>query len=190
MPLLATNWWSLLIRGLIAIVVGLIALMFPGITVGSLVILFGAYALLDGIMGMAGALRASRSHERWGWLLFEGAAGIVAAAVTILWPAITTLALVYLIGGWALVTGLLEIAAAIQLRRYIPGEWLLILSGLASIAFGIFVAVVPLAGALAIAWWVGVYALFFGVVMVSLALRLRGRSRSLEMGSSMPLPTR
>jgi uncharacterized membrane protein HdeD (DUF308 family) len=190
MPLLATNWWSLLIRGLLAILVGLIALTFPGITVGSLVILFGAYALLDGIMGIAGALRASRSHERWGWLLFEGIAGIVAAAVTILWPAITTLALVYLIGAWALVTGLLEIATAIQLRRYIRGEWILILSGIASIVFGIFVTAVPLAGALAIAWWVGVYALFFGVLMVSLAIRLRGRSRSLEMGSSMPLPTR
>jgi uncharacterized membrane protein HdeD (DUF308 family) len=189
-PLLATSWWSLLIRGLLAIIVGLIAFVFPGITLGALVILFGAYALLDGILGIVGAVRATRAHERWGWLLFEGIAGIVAATITILWPAITALALVYVIGAWALVTGALEIAAAIQLRRYIPGEWLLIVSGFASIVFGIFVMTVPLAGALAIALCVGVYTMFFGVLMVGLGIRLRGRIRSLDIGSSIPLPTR
>lgn len=188
-PLLATNWWSLVVRGVLAIVVGLVAFLFPGITLGALVILFGVYALLDGIFGIAGALRASHAHDRWGWLLFEGISGIVAAAVTIFWPGITALALVYLIGAWALVTGILEIASAIQLRHYVPGEWILILSGLASIVFGVFVLAVPLAGAVAIALCVGVYAVFFGVLMVTLGIRLRGRIRSVGMGSSIPLPT-
>jgi uncharacterized membrane protein HdeD (DUF308 family) len=129
-PLLATNWWSLLIRGVLAIIAGLIAFIFPGITLGALVILFGVYALLDGVLGIVGSVRASRAHERWGWLLFEGICGIVAGAITVLWPALTAFALIYLIGAWALVTGALEIATAIQLRRYIPGEWMLILSGL------------------------------------------------------------
>jgi uncharacterized membrane protein HdeD (DUF308 family) len=189
-PLLATNWWSLLLRGLLAIVVGLIAFVLPGITVGALVMLFGAYALLDGILGTTGALHAARAHERWGWLLFEGICGIIAAAATVFLPAITALALVILIGVWALITGALEIATAIQLRRYIPGEWILILSGLASVIFGSFVIAVPLAGAVAIALCVGVYTMFFGVLMVSLAIRLRGTVRSLHTGSPMPLPTR
>jgi uncharacterized membrane protein HdeD (DUF308 family) len=184
-PLLATNWWSLLIRGLLAIIVGLVAFAFPGITLGALVILFGVYALLDGMLGIAGALRASRNHERWGWLLFEGIAGIVAATITILWPAITAIALVYVIGFWALMTGALEIATAIQLRRYIPGEWILAISGLASIVFGIVVIAVPLAGALAIALCVGVYAMLFGVLMVGLGIRLRGRTQTIDTGSPL-----
>jgi uncharacterized membrane protein HdeD (DUF308 family) len=189
-PLLATNWWSLLIRGLLAIIVESIAFVLPGITFGALVILFGVYALLDGMLGIAGALRASRSHERWGWLLFEGIAGIVAAAITILWPAITAVALVYVIGFWALMTGALEIATAIQLRRYVPGEWILALTGLASIVFGVLVIAVPLAGALAIALYVGVYAMFFGVLMVSLGIRLKGRTQTFDTGSPISLPTR
>jgi uncharacterized membrane protein HdeD (DUF308 family) len=189
-PLLATNWWSLLIRGVLAIIAGLIAFIFPGITLGALVILFGVYALLDGVLGIVGSVRASRAHERWGWLLFEGICGIVAGAITVLWPALTAFALIYLIGAWALVTGALEIATAIQLRRYIPGEWMLILSGIASVVFGIFVMAVPLAGALAIALCVGVYTMFFGVLMVSLGIRLRARIRPLDVGSPNPLPAR
>ncbi len=167
-----------------------VAFALPGITLGALIILFGAYSLLDGIFGIIGAVRASRAHDRWGWLLLEGIAGIVAAAITVLWPAITALALVYLIGAWAVVTGALEIAAAIELRRHIPGEWLLILSGVVSIVFGIFVMAAPLAGALAIAFCVGVYATLFGVLMIGLAIRLKGRNRSLDMGSTVPLPSR
>jgi uncharacterized membrane protein HdeD (DUF308 family) len=182
-PLLAMNWWSLLIRGILAIVIGLVAVSFPGITLGALVILFGAYALLDGTMAIVGAVRASRSHERWGWLLFEGIAGIVAAAVTIGWPAITALTLVYLVGAWALVTGVLEIATAIQLRRHIPGEWLLVLSGALSIIFGIFVIAVPVAGALTVALSVGVYTIFFGVLMISLSIRLKGRHADTSSGA-------
>src|SRR5207302_9070039 len=120
------------------------------ITLSALVLLFGAYALNDGILGITGALRASKAHERWGALLIEGIVGILAAIVTIVWPAITALTLVYVIAAWALITGFFEIMAAVQLRKYITGEWLLALSGVASVLFGILLIAVPLAGALVI----------------------------------------
>lgn len=190
MPLvIATNWWSLVIRGVIAIVLGLITFLWPGITVGALVLLFGAYALLDGVMSIVGAVRASRANERWGVLVLEGIAGIAVAAVTVFMPAITELALVYVIAAWALVTGVLEIAAAIKLRHHISGEWLLALAGVASIIFGFLVMVFPLAGALVIALWIGAYAVVFGVVMISLGIRLRNWVKSVPYGASYPLPS-
>jgi uncharacterized membrane protein HdeD (DUF308 family) len=167
------NWWSLVIRGLVAILLGIITLAWPGITLGALVLLFGAYTLIDGIFSIAGAWHASRLHERWGALVFEGIAGIIAAAVTFAWPAITGLALVFIISAWAIVTGIFEIAAAVRLRRYIKGEWLLVLGGVASVIFGILLAVSPLLGALVLAIWLGVYALIFGSMLVGLGLRLR-----------------
>src|SRR5258708_32496295 len=118
---LANNWWTLAIRGLVAIMLGVVAFAWPGITLGALVLLFGAYALIDGIASIVGAVRASRAHERWGVLLLEGFAGILTSAVTVVWPGITALALVYLIAAWALVTGVFEIIAAVRLRQYIAG---------------------------------------------------------------------
>lgn len=189
-PQLAHSWWSLVLRGAVAILVGLITFVWPGITFGALVILFGAYAFIDGIVGLTGAFRASRAHERWGALLLEGVVGIIAALITIAWPAITALALIYVIAAWAIVTGVLEIMAAVQLRKYITGEWLLALSGVASIIFGILVMAVPLAGALIIALWVGVYAVIFGVLLIGLGFRLRNWSKGLHVGSAMPMPAR
>jgi uncharacterized membrane protein HdeD (DUF308 family) len=180
---LVNNWWSPVIRGLVAILLGIIALAWPGITLGALVLLFGGYAFIDGIFSMVGAWRAVKSHERWGALVFEGVAGIIAAVVTIAWPAITALALVYVIAAWAIVTGIFEIAAAIRLRKYIKGEWLLVLGGVASVVFGILLAASPLLGALVIAIWLGVYALVFGVMLVGLGLRLRTWSQEFA-GSS------
>jgi len=148
-PILVTNWWSPLIRGLLAIVLALVAFTLPGITFGDVVLLFGAYAFIDGVVSLAGAWRAARAHERWGALVFEGVAGIAAAVITVVLPALTALVLVYIVAGWALVTGVLEIAAAIKLRKHIAGEWLLALSGVVSILFGLVAAVVPLAGAFA-----------------------------------------
>ncbi|MBV8550119.1 MAG: HdeD family acid-resistance protein [Acidobacteriaceae bacterium] len=171
--LLASNWWSLVIRGLVAILLGILALAWPGITLSALVLLFGAYALVDGVVNLAGAWRASKAHERWGVLVIEGVAGIVAGLVTFAWPAITALALIYVIAAWAVVTGILEIAAATKLRKHISGEWLLALSGVASIIFGILLMAYPLAGALVIAIWFGVYAIVFGAMLVGLGFRLR-----------------
>jgi uncharacterized membrane protein HdeD (DUF308 family) len=189
MPLLlAEHWWSPVLRGLVAIVVGVIALALPGITLGALVILFGAYALFDGIAAFIAAFRSSRAQERWGVLLLEGLAGIAAAAVTVIWPPLTALVLVYLIGAWALVTGVLEVAAAIKLRQFIAGEWLLALSGIASLLFGILVLAMPLAGALAIAMLTGVYSLAFGFILVGFGIRLRSWSKNRGVASSIQVP--
>jgi len=169
-------------------VLGLITIVWPGITLGALVLLFGAYALIDGLLSLAGAVRAAENHERWGALLFEGLAGIAAGIVTFAWPAITALTLVYVIAAWALITGVFEIAAAVRLRKVLPGEWLLALSGFASLILGILMIAVPLAGALAIAFWVGIYALVFGALLVALGLRLRSWTKALTEAFTITAP--
>jgi uncharacterized membrane protein HdeD (DUF308 family) len=171
--ILARNWWSLVIRGIVGIAVGIVSFLWPGLTVDALVILFGAYALFDGVVNLTGAVRAAEAQERWGVLLLEGVVGILAAAATVLWPAVTTLALVFIIGAWAILTGVAEIGAAIKIGRHVTGEWLLAIAGVLSILFGILILAVPLAGALVIALWFGAYAFIFGVVLLSLGLRLR-----------------
>jgi uncharacterized membrane protein HdeD (DUF308 family) len=161
------------VRGAVAILLGIITLTWPAITLSGLVLLFGLYALLDGIFNIVSAWRASKAHERWAVLVFEGIAGIIAAVVTFTWPAITALALVFIVAAWAVVTGIFEIVAAVRLRKYIKGEWLLILGGVASVVFGILLTVSPLLGVLVLAIWLGVYALIFGAMLVGLGLRLR-----------------
>jgi uncharacterized membrane protein HdeD (DUF308 family) len=185
---LAVNWWSLVLRGLLGIVIGVVTFFWPGITLTALVFLFAGYALVDGVLSTAGALHAVAAHERWVAQLLEGLCGIAAAVITVLWPAITALALVYVIAVWAVVTGVLEIAAAVRLRRHVSGEWLLVLSGIASIIFGVLIAAVPLAGALVISLWFGAYALLFGVILVALGIRLRSWNRTLVSGGGVPAP--
>jgi uncharacterized membrane protein HdeD (DUF308 family) len=185
---LARNWWSLVLRGLLGILIGIVTFISPGITLAALVFLFAGYALVDGVVSLAGAMRAAAADERWGALLIEGIAGIVAAFVTVLWPAITALGLVYVIAAWSIVTGIAELVAAVRLRKYISGEWLLALGGIASVIFGILVAAVPLAGALVIALWFGAYAFVFGVILVGLGFRLRSWERHLPAGGGIPSP--
>jgi uncharacterized membrane protein HdeD (DUF308 family) len=175
---LAGKLRALVIRGLAGIAFGILTFIWPGITVLSLVLLFGAYALLDGVFSLGGAVRAMASHERWGALILEGITGILAAVITIVWPGITAFGLVFLVAAWALVTGVLEMVAAIRLRRQISGEWLLLLGGIASVAFGILLMIAPAAGALVIALWMGAYALIFGTLLVALGFRLRSWSRN------------
>ena len=184
---LARNWWSLVIRGILGILLGIVSFAWPGITLRALVLLFGAYALIDGVVNIAGAIRAAGAHERWGALLFEGIVVILAAVATVLWPGITVLALVYIIAGWAFITGIAEIAAAIRLRKHIHGEWLLALAGVVSVLFGVVIATMPVFGALVIATWFGAYALVFGVMLIALGFRLRHWSHGVD-GSSEPLP--
>lgn len=186
--ILAKNWWSLVLRGIVAIVAGVLAFVWPGITLVALVFWFAAYALIDGGLALAGAFRAAEARERWGALLVEGILGILAALITVLWPAITALGLVYVIAAWAVLTGIAEIAAAIRLRRHIRGEWLLALGGIASVIFGFLVAALPLAGALVIALWTGAYLLIFGAVLVTLGIRLRSRRGMLPTGPGAPVP--
>lgn len=170
---LSRNWWSLVLRGLVAIAVAVVTFVWPGITLQAIVLLFGGYALIDGVLSIVGSFYASKAHERWGALLLHGLVGIAAAVITFLWPAVTAISLVWLIAAWAVITGIFQVIAAIRLRRYLAGEWLLALCGIASIAFGIFLVVAPLAGALAIALWIGVYALAFGCLLIALGFRLK-----------------
>ena len=168
--LLARRWWALALRGLFAVVFGLLTFLVPGITLISLVLLFGFYAILDGVFDIVSAIRAPGHH----WpLLVEGIVGIIAGVLTILWPGITAMVLLYLIAFWAIVTGVLEIVAGIRLREVIANELLLILMGVISVLFGILIIVFPRAGALAIVIWIGAYALVFGIILIALAFRLR-----------------
>ena len=185
---LVTNWWSLVIRGVAAILFGIFTFVWPGITLTALVFLFAGYVLVDGVVSITGVVKAVHAHDRWGVLLLEGMAGIVAAVVTVLWPAITALALVYVIAAWATVTGVFEVAAAVHLRKHISGEWLLALGGIASLLFGIHLMIAPLAGALVIALWVGAYMLVSGALLVALGFRLRGWGKAIATGPSVTVP--
>lgn len=174
---LARNWWALALRGLVAVLFGLATFVWPELSLAVLVALFGAYSLVDGILAVVAAVRAAGRDTRWWALLLEGALGIGAGIVTFVWPAITTLVLLLLIAVWAIATGVLEIIAAIRLRREITGEWLLALSGVASVLFGLILALRPGEGALVVSWIIGAYAIFFGVVVLALAFRLRSWQR-------------
>jgi len=173
---LARNWWALALRGLLAVVFGLLAFALPGLTLAALVILFGAYALVDGIFALVAAVRAAEAHERWWLFVLEGIAGIAAGLITFAWPGITALVLLYLIAWWAIITGIFEIAAAIRLRKEITGEFWLALGGAASVIFGLILLFRPGVGALAVIWLIGTYALVFGLLLVMLGFRLRGHS--------------
>jgi uncharacterized membrane protein HdeD (DUF308 family) len=170
---LAGNWWALALRGLFGVLFGVAAFAWPGITLGALVLLYGAYAFADGVFALASALAGRTERLPWWALLLEGLVGIGVGVVTVFWPGITALALLYLIAAWAVVTGVFEIAAAIRLRREIRGEWLLALGGTLSVLFGLALVINPGAGALAMVWLIGAYALAFGVLLIALAFRLR-----------------
>ena len=168
---LAKNWWASALRGLVAVLFGLLTFLLPGITLATLVLLFGAYALADGIFNVIAFFKVA-SHQ-WA-LLIEGVIGVIAGVLTFAWPAITALVLLYLIAFWAIFTGVLEIVAAVRLRKAISNEWLLLLMGVLSLLFGLFILFVPGAGALAIVLWIGAYALVFGIFLMAFAFRLRG----------------
>jgi uncharacterized membrane protein HdeD (DUF308 family) len=171
---LAQNWWALALRGLVAVLFGLLTFFMPGITLVTLVLLFGAYALVDGIFNAIAFFRVPAHH--WAFLV-EGAVGIIAGVLTFTWPAITALVLLYLIAYWAIFTGILEIVAGIRLRKAIANEWLLVAMGILSLLFGIMILFAPAAGALAIVLWIGAYALVFGIFLLVLAFRLKGHHR-------------
>jgi uncharacterized membrane protein HdeD (DUF308 family) len=177
------NWWALAIRGVAAILFGLAAFFWPGLKLTVLILLFAAYALVDGVFAIVGAIRAARLHERWWPMALGGAAGITIGLIAFFFPGITALALLLLIAIWAIVTGIFEIVEAIQLREVITNEWLMGLSGLASIVFGVLLLVIPAAGALALIWLIGAYALVFGVLLLLLAFRLRSLTTG-EMGGA------
>jgi uncharacterized membrane protein HdeD (DUF308 family) len=170
---LAARWWTLLVRGIAAILFGVYALLRPGPSLVALVLVWGAYALVDGVFALVLAARRGRSGERWGWYFFEGVTSIAAGVLAFALPGITAVALTTMMGAWAVLTGVAEIVAAIELRKVIRGEWLLAASGVLSIGFGLLAFAFPLAGALSIVWLIGAYAIGFGVVLAVLAFRVR-----------------
>ena len=175
--MLARRWWAILVRGIAAIVFGVLAFVLPGVTLAVMVLLFGAYAILDGIFSLVAAARGRAVGQPWWALVIEGILGIAAGIVTFAWPGLTALLLVYVIGAWAIITGVLEVVAAVRLRKEITGEFWLALGGIASIIFGLALYVFPAAGALAVVLWTGAYAIVFGVFLVALSMRLRSARR-------------
>jgi uncharacterized membrane protein HdeD (DUF308 family) len=168
---------------------GLMALILPSITLIVLVALFGAYVLVDGVIALGTAIFGDRSTTgRRGWLVVEGIAGIVTGILTFAWPGVTALVLLWLLAGWALVTSVLEIVAAVRPRREIQGEWLLALSGALSVLFGILLVAWPAAGALTVVFLIGAYAIVFGAVHVGLGLRHRQPEPDTDPGSAGQLP--
>lgn len=170
-------WWVVVLRGVLALLFGLFALMWPAITALALALLFGVYVLVDSIGLLIDAFRNPDKSNR-GMRILGGILGIVAGLIAIVWPGITAAALAILIGAWALVTGIAEIAAAIRLRKQIRGELLLGLAGLVSAIFGVLVLLWPALGATAIASFIGIFALVYGVVLIVLGIRLRRLSRT------------
>ena len=181
---LARNWWLIALRGAAAIVFGIITVVMPGISLAVLVLFFGAYALVDGIANIIAVLRRREGERPWWALLAEGMVSVAAGVVAFVAPGLTALALVYLIAGWAIVTGGLEIGAALRMRKEIRGEGWLILSGILSVVFGVLVMLAPAAGALAMVMFIGAYALVFGAMLLGLAFRLRRRRE--EVPATMP----
>jgi uncharacterized membrane protein HdeD (DUF308 family) len=170
---LKRHWWVPVLRGVVAIIFGMMAFVYPGLTVAVLVTLFGAWVLVDGIFRVIGAIGHRSSDEEWGFDLIIGILGIIIGFLTFHAPAITALALVIYIAAWTLMIGATEIAVAIKLRREIKGEWLLILMGLASIIFAVLLLWNPIPGALALVWLIGSYAIVFGVLGIIFGFRLR-----------------
>ena len=176
---LARNWWVLALRGALAIVFGILVIAQPGIALPALLGLFAAYALVDGIFSIINGIRDRSSNPNWWVLLLEGLVGIAAGIFTFINPALTAVTLVFVVAAWAILTGIMEIWAAIRLREEIQGEFWLGLSGLISIIFGVLLVALPaLNGILTLLWLVGSYSIIFGVMMLMLAFRLRGMQDS------------
>lgn len=169
---LAQNWWAVALRGVCGILFGILAILLPGLTLASLVLLFGAYMLVDGIFDLISAVRAARRNQRWGMLIFEGIVDIIAGLIALFFPLATALAFVLLVAAWAIVTGVSMLAAAMRLIVS-HGRWLMIFSGAVSVIWGILLIIWPLVGALVLTWWLGAYALIFGIALLMLGFRLR-----------------
>ncbi|HQZ81688.1 MAG TPA: HdeD family acid-resistance protein [Pyrinomonadaceae bacterium] len=178
--LLARNWWVFLVRGIFALIFGLIAILMPSVAFFSLVLVFGIFALLDGIFTIAAAFFSDVRSEKWWWLVLEGIVGIVVGLFSIFEPAAMGNAWLFLIAIWAIATGVLRAVTAIRLRKLIDGEFWLILSGVFSLIFGILILASPASGAFAIGLIIGAYALIFGIALIGIAIRLKNHRSSLE----------
>lgn len=178
--ILRRTWWLLLLRGLMAITFGVLSWVQPGISLAALVMLFGVYALIDGVAGVWSSLAGHKDDGHWWVLLLWGVVGVGVGTLTLSAPGITALALLFYIALWAVATGVLQIVAAVRLHKEIEGEWLLALSGLASVAFGVVLMARPMAGAVALLWIIATYAILFGILLVVLAFKARRFGRGLS----------
>ncbi len=171
--LVSRIWWILGLSGALAVVFGLVALFRPGKTILALVYVFGAFAVLSGLSLIVAAVRAGEAHRRWGWLAVSGIVGVAAGIVSLVWPGITALSLVFLIASWAIITGIAQIAFALQWPDTLPHPWLASLSGILSVVFGILLLVWPRSGAIALTWLLGIYAIAYGATLLYYAFRLQ-----------------
>ena len=169
---LAKNWWMLLLRGICAILFGILAFVWPAMTLVTLILLYGAFAFVDGIFALVAAITGGAPAPRW-WLAIVGVLGIAAGLATWFWPGLTALVLLYFIAAWSIATGVMQIVGAIQLRKEIDNEWLLIAAGVISVLFGGLLIAQPGAGAVAVLFIIGIYAVLYGLLLVFLAMRLR-----------------
>lgn len=174
---LARNWWLILLRGIAAIVFGILTFIWPGITLLTLVLFFGAFALVDGVLAIWAGIVGGEPGPRW-WLLLVGLLGIAVGLLTFLLPGLSALLLLMFIAGWAIAVGILQIIGAIRLRKEIDNEWWLIASGVLSVLFGVLLVALPGPGALGLLFVIGAYAIVYGVMLISLSLRLRKHSHA------------
>lgn len=171
---LARNWWAVLLRGIVTLLFGLAAIFMPGVTLYSLVLVFAVYMLFDGALAITAAIRAAQRHERWSLFVLEGIADLIAGGVALVIPSAALFAFVILAAFWAVISGALMLAAAFRLKPDHGRAWLVV-GGLASIAWGVLLGLFPVAGLVVLTWWLGAYALVFGVSLVFLAFALRRR---------------
>ena len=174
--LLAQNWWAVALRGVFAILFGLVALFVPGATILSLVLFFSAYMLVDGVLGIVAAVKAAGRHQRWGLFVLEGILNIATGVVAFVWPGLTAVVFVLMLAAWSLLTGVLMVVAAFRLNPAFGRGWL-VFSGIVSVLFGIALVIAPVVGLVVLTWWLGAYAVAFGVALLVLAFKLRGRKR-------------
>lgn len=171
---LTAHWWLPVVRGIVAILFGILAIAWPHETLVVLILLFGAFCFVDGIFAIVLAVRYATHHERWAVLLLEGVLGVLIGLLAYAAPAAIALFFIYFVAGWAIITGIFEILAAFRIRQSVAGEIFMILAGILSIVLGLLISVFPAIGLLAWIWVIGIYAIFFGGLMIGFGIRLRG----------------
>lgn len=184
-------WWTIALRGVLAVLFGVVALFFTGRTLLALIYVFGAYAVLSGLFAIVAAVRAGEAHRRWGWLAVAGIVGVAAGIVSFLWPGLTALAVVLVVAAWAIIIGVAEIAFALSWPDTLAHPWLAALSGAVSVVYGVLLAVWPRSGAVALTWLLGIYAIIYGATVLYYAYRLQalrqGVRSAVGLGRTAPI---